>query len=67
MYLSACNIPSLNAAVDCYGGGVVVKPDQLTPRRPVPVFDMTPNLACPLLGLAMACAVAEEGEAATGV
>jgi carboxymethylenebutenolidase len=51
VYLVACNIPSLNAAVDCYGGGVVVTPDQLTPRRPVAVFDMTPNLACPLLGL----------------
>jgi carboxymethylenebutenolidase len=50
-YLAACNIPSLDAAVVCYGGGVVAAPDQLTPRRPVSVVDMTPDLACPLLGL----------------
>jgi carboxymethylenebutenolidase len=49
-YLSACNL-DLNAAVDCYGGGVVVTPDQLTPERPVAVIDMTKDLACPLLGL----------------
>ena len=50
-YLVACNIPSLNAAVDCYGGGVVTTPDQLTPRRPRAPIDMTSDLACPLLGL----------------
>jgi carboxymethylenebutenolidase len=49
-YLSACNL-ALDAAVDCYGGGVVATPDQLTPERPVAVIDMTKDLACPLLGL----------------
>ena len=49
-YLCACNL-DLDAAVDCYGGGVVVTPDQLTPQRPVAVLDMTKDLACPLLGL----------------
>ena len=47
----ACNIPSLNAAVDCYGGRVVATPDQLTPIMPVAPIDMTTDLACPLLGL----------------
>ena len=50
-YLVACNIPSLDAAVDCYGGRVVATPDQLTPNAPVAPIDMTANLACPLLGL----------------
>ena len=50
-YLAACNIPSLDAAVDCYGGNVAAAADQLTPRAPVAPIDMTANLACPLLGL----------------
>lgn len=50
-YLAACNIPTLDAAAICYGGGVVASPDQLTTRRPVSVIDMTLSLACPLLGL----------------
>jgi carboxymethylenebutenolidase len=50
-YLVACKIPSLNAAVDCWGGRVIPEPGDLTPRQPVPVIDMTPDLACPLLGL----------------
>ena len=50
-YLVACNIPSLNAAVDCYGGRVVATPDQLTPIMRVAPIDMTTDLACPLLGL----------------
>lgn len=50
-YLAACRIPSLNAAVDCYGGSVVAPPERLSPRQPVAPIDLTPNLACPLLGL----------------
>lgn len=50
-YLAACNIPSLNAAVDCYGGNVVMGADKLTPRMPVAPIDMTMGLACPMLGL----------------
>ncbi len=49
-YIAACN-SDLQAAVDCYGGRVVATPDQLTERQPVAPIDMTPNLACPLLGL----------------
>ena len=49
-YLVACSLP-LDAAVDCYGGRVVAGPEELTPRQPVAPLDMTPNLACPLLGL----------------
>lgn len=49
--LFACNSSSLSAAVDCYGGRVVVNPEDLTPAMPVPVVDMVSRLSCPLLGL----------------
>ncbi|MET0629106.1 MAG: dienelactone hydrolase family protein [Acidimicrobiia bacterium] len=49
-YVVACNLP-LDAAVDCYGGNVVMSSDKLTPAQPVAPIDMTPNLGCPLLGL----------------
>ena len=50
-YLAACKIPSLDAAIDCYGGGVAAAPDELTERQPVAPIDFTPDLHCPLLGL----------------
>src|SRR4051812_22261459 len=46
----ACNL-DVDAAVDCYGGNIIVNEDQLTPARPVAAIDMVPNLRCPLLGL----------------
>jgi carboxymethylenebutenolidase len=49
-YLAACTL-DVDAAVDCYGGGVVMTPDQLSEARPVAPIDLTPKLACPLLGL----------------
>lgn len=51
VYLAACTIPGLSAAVDCYGGGVIVPPERLSPRQPVAPIDLTANLGCPLLGL----------------
>ncbi|MEE9435924.1 MAG: dienelactone hydrolase family protein [Candidatus Adiutricales bacterium] len=51
VYLTACNIDRIDAAVNCYGGRVVADPDSLTPNQPVAPIDMTENLACPLLGL----------------
>jgi carboxymethylenebutenolidase len=50
-YLAACKIPSLNAAIDCYGGGVAASPEDLTERQPVAPVDFTADLRCPLLGL----------------
>ena len=47
----ASKIPSLDAAVDCYGGNVVASSEKLTPRMPVAPIDMTADIACPLLGL----------------
>src|SRR5207244_11927059 len=50
-YLAACTLRGLDAAVDCYGGGVVAKPEELTPRQPVAPIDFTQDLQIPLLGL----------------
>ena len=51
-YMVACKIPTLDAAVDCWGGGVIVDdPAHLNEKRPVAVIDLTPNLRCPLLGI----------------
>jgi carboxymethylenebutenolidase len=50
-YLAACTVRGLDAAIDCYGGGVVAKPEELTPRQPVAPIDYTKDLTIPLLGL----------------
>ena len=50
-FLAACRVPGLDAAVDCWGGGVVMAPEKLSPKQPVAPIDYTPDLACPLLGL----------------
>ena len=49
-FLVACNLP-FDAAVDCWGGGVVAREGELNDRMPVAPIDMTANLGCPLLGL----------------
>ena len=50
-YLAACSLPSLDAAVSCYGGRIVAGPGDLNERQPTAPIDMTADLACPLLGL----------------
>jgi carboxymethylenebutenolidase len=50
-FLAACRVPGFDAAVDCWGGGVVMAPDKLTPKQPVAPIDYTQDLSCPLLGL----------------
>jgi carboxymethylenebutenolidase len=50
-YLAACRAPSFNAIVNCWGGRVVMGPEQLTPKAPVSPHEYTQNLACPILGL----------------
>jgi len=51
VYLAACTLKGIDAAVDCYGGGVGEGPKRLTPRQPVDPLDYTKDLSCPLLGL----------------
>ena len=50
-YLAACRLTGIDAAVDCWGGGVTAPPEELTERMPVAPIDYTADLSCPLLGL----------------
>jgi carboxymethylenebutenolidase len=49
-YLAAC-LEQFDACVDLWGGGVVMRPEDLTEKRPVAPIDYTKDLSCPLLGL----------------
>ena len=50
-YLSACRIPGFSAVIDCWGGRVVMAPEELTPKQPVSPLDYTKGLTIPLLGI----------------
>ena len=50
-FLAACRTKGFDAAVDCWGGRVVMSNEQLTPSQPVAPIDYTRGLSCPLLGL----------------
>lgn len=50
-FLVACRTQEFDAAVDCWGGRVVMAPQELTPQQPVAPIDYTRDLSCPLLGL----------------
>ena len=50
-YLVGCRSDNVDAVVDCWGGGVVMGPDDLSPQRPVAPIDLTESLDAPLLGL----------------
>ena len=51
-YLAAALVPGLEAAVDCWGGGVIVAdPAHLSPQRPVAPIEYTDRIGCPLLGI----------------
>ena len=49
-YIMACKL-DIDAAVDCWGGRVIAKPEELNERQPVAPIDMTPSMKCPLLGI----------------
>jgi len=50
-FLAGCRLPGLSAAVDCWGGRVVARPEELSPAMPVAPIDLTAQLGCPLLGI----------------
>jgi carboxymethylenebutenolidase len=51
-YLSACRLgSSIDAAVDCWGGNVVVAKEALTAKKPVAPIDLTDGIKCPIMGL----------------
>jgi carboxymethylenebutenolidase len=49
--LAACRLDRFDAAVDCWGGGVVMSQAELSPKQPVAPLDYTKDLKCPLLGI----------------
>lgn len=50
-YLAACRAPGFDAIIDCWGGRVIMSPDQLNANFPVAPIDNTKELSCPILGL----------------
>ncbi len=50
-FLAACTLDGIDAAVDCWGGGVICPEDKLTPSRPKAPIDYAADLSCPLLGI----------------
>ena len=44
-------MPTLDCAVDCWGGNVTSPPATLNEHQPEAPIDMTADLSCPLLGL----------------
>ena len=50
-YLAACRVPGFDTIVDCWGGRVVMSPDQLTEKSPVSPLEYTSTLNCPILGI----------------
>ena len=53
VYLVACRLDGIDAAVNCWGGGVTSVPDGELERsrQPVAPVDYTSGLNCPMLGL----------------
>ncbi|MEW5829178.1 MAG: dienelactone hydrolase family protein [Chloroflexota bacterium] len=50
-FLAACRAPGFDAVVECWGGRVVMAPNELNPKTPVAPIDYTQGLPCPILGL----------------
>jgi carboxymethylenebutenolidase len=50
-FLAACSTKAFDAAVDLWGGRVIMQPDALNERTPVSPIDLTEQLSCPLLGI----------------
>lgn len=50
-FLAACRVSGFDAAIDCWGGRVVMSKEELTAKQPVAPIEYTKDLSCPLLGL----------------
>jgi len=51
VYLAACTVKGIDAAVACYPGGVGAGNVGLTPRQPADPLDFTKDMSAPLLGI----------------
>jgi carboxymethylenebutenolidase len=50
-YLTGCRVEGIDAVVNCWGGGVVMKQEHLSDNYPVAPIDYTKDLSSPVLGL----------------
>ena len=50
-FLAACTLEGIDAAVDCWGGGVIMAKEELSEARPVSPIEYAEGLSCPLLGI----------------
>jgi len=50
-FLAACQVEGLDAAVECWGGRVVMAEEDLSEAQPVAPIDLTSQLSCPLMGI----------------
>ncbi len=50
-YMASARMPTLECAVDCWGGNVTSPPATLNEHQPVAPIDMTAEIEVPLLGL----------------
>ena len=50
-FLAACKLKGFDALVECWGGGVVMKQEELTAKRPVAPIDFTKDLSCTMIGI----------------
>ena len=50
-YMASAKIPTLQAAVNCWGGNVTSPPMNANANQPVAPFEMTPDIKVPLLGI----------------
>ena len=50
-FLAACTLSDIDAAVGCWGGGVIMKDEELSAARPVSPIKYVESLNCPLLGI----------------
>nr|AHF25910.1 carboxymethylenebutenolidase [uncultured bacterium Contigcl_1539] len=50
-FLAAATLDGVDAAVDCWGGGVITPPEKLSPARPVAPIEYAEGIKCPILGI----------------
>jgi carboxymethylenebutenolidase len=50
-YLAACKTQVFDAVIDCWGGRVVMRDEDLSPNQPVAPLNFTKDLTIPLLGI----------------
>jgi len=50
-FLAGCTMEGLSAVVECWGGRVVMSPEELSPAMPAAPIDLTKDLSCPLMGI----------------